>query len=163
MTKALDGQHTMVLGGGSLAGLVAERIGSEGAWVVTAPRAADLGPDLRESAEAAVVSLESVTPGADEAAAALDGVVALLVDNPRLRRVVVLATEGPSASLARTLAVYATAHTAERDLRINALTLPESSDATVREHLGDVVTALLSGLLDAVRGQTLELGSEASR
>ena len=160
MKGALSGLKAVVIGGGALAGVVAERIGREEGRVVVAPTTADLGGDVPE---AAVVSLQSLRGGANEAAAALDGVVALLRDNPGLRRVVVIGVEGPGASLARTLSVYATAHTAGRDVRVNALSVANTLDDAARDKLGGIVTALLSGLLDAVRGQTFELGSEARR
>lgn len=160
MNGALSGLHTAVIGGGAIAGAMAERIGSEGGHVIVAPTTAELVDGVPE---AALVSLQELRSGADEAAAALDGVIALLRDNPRLRRVVVIGVEGPGASLARTLSVYATAHTADRDVRINALSVARTIDDRTRDKIGGVVTALLSGLLDAVRGQTFELGTEAAR
>lgn len=160
MSGALAGLHAAVIGSGPLAGAMAERIGSEGARVVVAPTTEALAEAVPEGA---VVSLQDLRGGANEAAAALDGVVALLRDNPDLRRVVVIGVEGPGASLARTLSVYATAHTADRDVRINALSVARTIDDATRQALGGIVTALLSGLLDAVRGQTFELGPEAVR
>lgn len=159
MTAALSGLQAVVIGGGTLAGAMAERIGSEGARVIVAPTTADLVDGVPE---AAVVSLQELR-GGNEAASALDGVIALLRDNPGLRRVVVIGVEGPSASLARTLSVYATAHTAGRDVRVNALSVARTIDEGARDEIGGIVTALLSGLLDAVRGQTFAIGSEVVR
>lgn len=160
MNGVLSGLQAAVIGGGVIAGAMAERIGSEGGRVVMAPTTAELGDDVPE---AALVSLQDLRGGANEAAAALDGVIALVRDNPGLRRVVVIGVEGPGASLARTLSVYATAHTADRDVRVNALAIARTIDDDTRDEIGGIVTALLSGLLDAVRGQTFELGSEAPR
>ena len=161
--NVLSNVRAAVIGEGALAVDAVERIGAAGASIVVAPRVEALESSERDAIDAAIVTIQAFPADANEAAAALDGVISLLRQAPGLRRLVVIGVDGPGASLARTLAVYATAHTVDRDVRINALVVPPEPDDATRQRLAEVVTLMLSGLLDAVRGQTFAVGAGDER
>lgn len=158
----LAGRRVLVTGDGAIARALRERLEGCGCGVQSARSPAAAA--LPASVDAALVSLQSLAAAPVEVAAQIFEIATLLQGAPGLRHVLVIVptTGGPSVGplavrLARTLAIYATVHTAEADVRINVLTIPARPDDETIVRVGDVCLVLVSGLLDAVRGQTLAI------
>jgi hypothetical protein len=161
---SLHGRGLFVPGGGALAEGLRARLTALGGTVLT--RRPEAGA---AALDGAIVCLPWGLVQADAAAGAVIDVAALLDAEPGLRHVVLVAARGatatgsPMSRLAQTLAIYATAHTAtvRAAARINVLRVPSTPDPATRQHIGDVCVLLLSGLLDAMRGQTLDVPDAA--
>jgi hypothetical protein len=70
--------------------------------------------------------------------------------------------ESIALALARTLCRYVSAHTVCDDLRVNLVSAPLSRGRAVWKSAADVGLALASGLLDAMRGQVLDVTDHES-
>lgn len=163
----LDGAPVLVLGTGETASELATRLREAGARV---QGAATLEPALLDAVGAEHRAVRAVVCAGsfEDDAGALALVHAVRAVHQRLGawpRSGVAVFDAPSAdpaararrAVARTLTAYAAAHLAFEDVRLNAV-VAEAPGSLVRRRVSGAVMALLSGWLDAVRGQTLEIG-----
>jgi hypothetical protein len=136
-------------------------------WPALRAALLEAGADVRESAlplrreddpcEDLLLGLHAIDDSPREAALAVfelaEALQALRGAHGRLpRRVAAIVSGELEQRLARTLVTYLTAHTVGDDVRINVVVTRGRTQPGV-----DVTLALLSGLLDAARGQVLEV------
>ena len=129
----------------------------------------DLGDERAGPVDDALVSFERLDGEPREVASRVFEVVGVLEHTQRLydrkpRHVVVIVGSDRdsqmttlAARLVRTLVVYLTGHTAGDDVRINAIRYRVSAGADACHRAADVALVLAGGLLDAVRGQVLDV------
>ncbi len=159
----------------ALSGLVREGLESQGAIVVTPPRpempvvqCLELVCQTHERVDAIIVPITSsddVEVCAQSAHFLVELVRGALATQHLPRHVVGLIESDPrhentelSLSLATTLVRYATAHSVSQNVRINAVHRPLAEDHSLLDRrVCDVTLALLSGHLDALRGQVLRV------
>jgi hypothetical protein len=158
LTARLGRRGVAIMGDGSITDALRSRLRASGCVVVRG---------VSDEVDAAVVSLQSLPAAPAELGARLLEVVAVMRSSSPLRHVVVIvpssdgAAIGSAASaLARTLAIYATAHTADRDVRLNVVRVSARPEPGTLTRIGDVTLMLICGLLDAMRGQTLVIDDE---
>ncbi len=161
-----SGRRVLVAGSDEVALATADRLARLGSSVVRlGNEASDVDAfDIDGIVDDAIVSWPVGCSGPSEVSRRITGITSLLRSQSRLARLVVVAPTAVTAGLGSvtgrllaTMTIYTTVHTVHAGVRINALLTPARPRPGVVTEIGNVALMLLSGLLDAMRGQVLEV------
>jgi hypothetical protein len=157
LAAQLRDRSVLVRGRGPAVDALIDRLAAAGCTVTTSPPRSGDPP-----VDAAVISLECLTGTPRDIASRVFDVVDALGCMPR--HVVAIVGSGAASTdtiiadrLATTLTIYLTGHTADTDVRVNLVRYRAMSGDDAVGRAVETTLMLMSGLLDAVRGQVLDM------